>query len=65
MPIVPASETVIHPRTMVIAFRHAVSAEAAMFAASRFGLVTGSAVGLWSEEDVVVGPVAETSLEAY
>lgn len=52
--VVSGSETIVHPGTVMVAFRYAVVAETAVFGSSGFGEFAGGAGVVGLEEDVVV-----------
>jgi hypothetical protein len=63
VPIIPSSETIVNPRTMMIGFCDAAAAETAVFAPCWFQEVASAADGTGVEEDVVVGIVLEARRE--
>lgn len=59
MPVVAAAQAVVYPGAVVVGFRHTPHTQAAVFAPCGFGEVASTAGGVWVEEEVVVGVVAE------
>lgn len=62
MAVVASSKAVIDPGAVVVAFRDAVAAEAAVLGSRRLDEFAGAADGVWPEEDLVVWVVMELVL---